>query len=174
VQTFRVYGGGILRSRDAATHLQRSLFSFGRRLNLCVHQVFFFIYTGLRDAYWRHPFVLVAMQEARDLTSQCDRLQYVPQRACGIEKLALQLRWDRTPMHHDGRAEAPQNMLLDLCDCFAVERFRLRLVLGRQVSRMNHFVEVIRQPVFVLGQVTEAFNRLLEFPDFARGVGIFD
>jgi hypothetical protein len=41
-------------------------------------------------------------------------------------------------------------------------------------ARMNHFVEVIRQPVFVLGQVTEAFNRLLEFPDFARGVGIFD
>ena len=53
------------------------------------------------------------MQEASNLAYQCDRLWYVPQRACGIEKLALQLRWDRTPMHHDGRAEAPQNMLLD-------------------------------------------------------------
>jgi len=31
-------------------------------------------------------------------------------------------------MHHDGCAEAPQNMLLDLCDCLAVERLPLRLV----------------------------------------------
>jgi hypothetical protein len=38
---------------------------------------------------------------------------------------------------------------------------------------MDHFVEIIRQPVLVLGQRAEAFHRPLEIADFARDVSIF-
>jgi hypothetical protein len=40
--------------------------------------------------------------------------------------------------------------------------------------RTDYFVEIIRQPVFVLGQQAVAFHRSLDFADFARDVSIFN
>ena len=79
------------------------------------------------------------MQEAGNLASQRNRLWQVPQRARGIEKLTLQLRRDRVPLHDDDRFEAPQNMLLALSDSLAVEALSNDLVLGR-VLRMDYLV----------------------------------
>ena len=36
----------------------------------------------------------------------------LPHRACGIEEFALELRWDRVPLHDDGRAEAAKRAQL--------------------------------------------------------------
>src|SRR6266480_4500568 len=67
-----------------------------------------------------------------------------------------------------------RSMLLDFCDSLAVEPFTERLVLGKRDLRTKHFVEIIRQPVFVLGRQAVAFHQSLDFADFARDVSIFD
>jgi hypothetical protein len=60
------------------------------------------------------------MQEAGNLGSERDRLWYVPQRACGVEQLALQRGRDRAPLHDDGRPEASEDVLLFVCEGDAV------------------------------------------------------
>src|SRR5260370_21184959 len=65
-------------------------------------------------------------------------------------------------------------MLLDCWGSFAVGQLSKGLVLGKHVLRTDHFVEIIRQPVFVLRQQAVAFHRSLDFADFTWDVSIFD
>jgi hypothetical protein len=80
------------------------------------------------------------MQEARNLCSQRSRFQHVSHRACGIEEFALEFRWDRVPLHDDGRAQAAKNVLLNFGDV----PFRCMDVL-----RADDLVEIVRQPILV-------------------------
>ncbi len=48
------------------------------------------------------------------------------------------------------------------------------IILGRDVLRMNDLVEIIRKPIFVFRQRTEAFLRSLIFADFTRIVGMLE
>jgi len=59
-------------------------------------------------------------------------------------------------------------MLLNPRDSFAVEPLPDRVVRRRNLLRTDHFVEIIRQPVFVSSQMVEAFHRSFEFVDFTR------
>jgi hypothetical protein len=64
-------------------------------------------------------------------------------------------------------AEAAKNVLLDLYDRLAVEAPSSDVVLRNDVSRTNHFIEVVRQPVLVLRQITQALFRTSKFVNFA-------
>ena len=100
----------------------------------------------------------------------------VPPRACGIEKPALQLRWDRIPLHHDGRAEAPQNMLLLLRKENVAEALVLRngFLLFRKegvtgifgVGNVQCLLVVFREPFRVVSKLGEPLLELLIFALF--------
>ena len=112
------------------------------------------------------------MQEARNLCSQRGRFQHISHRACGIEEFALELRWDRVPLHDDGRAEAAKNVLLSFGDAPAGDGLSSAVVLN--VLGTDDLVEIIRQSVLVFGQRSETFLRSLKFADFARNIGVFE
>jgi len=112
------------------------------------------------------------MQEARNLCSQRGRFQHISHRACGIEEFALELRWDRVPLHDDGRAEAAKNVLLSFGDAPAGDGLSSAVVLN--VLGTDDLVEIIRQSVLVFGQRSETFLRSLKFADFARNVSMFE
>lgn len=112
------------------------------------------------------------MQEARNLCSQRGRFQHVPHRACGIEELALELRWDRVPLHDDGRAEAAKNVLLGFGDAPADDGVSSAVILD--VLRSDDLIEIVRQPVLVFGERSETCLRSLKFADFARIVSMFE
>ncbi|MGE5772101.1 MAG: hypothetical protein ACM3Z4_08675, partial [Hyphomicrobiales bacterium] len=114
------------------------------------------------------------MQKAGNLSSELGRFQHVAQRASGIEKLALELRRDRVPLHDDGRSEAPKNVFLNLCDSILVKGLSRGSVLRVQASRTDHFVETVCQPGLVLHEIGETSLRTLQFPDFARNIGVFE
>jgi hypothetical protein len=112
--------------------------------------------------------------EAGNLSPELGRFQHVSQRTSRIEKLALELRRDRVPLHDDGCPEAAKNMLLDLCDSISVDVFSRGFVLRVEVSRTDYFVEIVRQPGLVLREFAEASLRTLQFTDFARNIGVFE
>ena len=116
--------------------------------------------------------ILMPMQEARNLCSQRGRFQHISHRACGIEEFALELRWDRVPLHDDGRAEAAKNVLLSFGDAPAGDGLSSAVVLN--VLGTDDLVEIIRQSVLVFGQRSETFLRSLKFADFARNIGVFE
>ena len=113
------------------------------------------------------------MQKAGNLSSQCDCLQHVTERARRIEKLALELCRDCVPLHDNGRPEAAKNMLLDLCDSSAIATLTSVFDLRMDVARTDHFIEIVRQPVLVLRQITETLLRTLKFANFAGDVRRF-
>jgi hypothetical protein len=118
--------------------------------------------------------VLVLVQEAGNLSSQRGRLQHVPQRTCGIEQLAFELRRDRVPLHDDGRPKTSKDMLLDFCDSSAVGAFPGDVVLRVDVLRLDNFIEIDCKPVFVLRQRAEALLRSLKRANFTRNIGMFE
>ena len=97
------------------------------------------------------------MKEARNLCSQRGRFQHVSHRACGIEEFALELRWDRVPLHDDGRAEAAKNVLLGFGDAPAGDGVFSSVIPWMKVPRSDDLIEVVRQPVLVFGEGIETF-----------------
>src|SRR5690348_16455850 len=96
------------------------------------------------------------MQKASDLSSQRARFYYVTERACCIEKLTLKLRRNCVPLHDEGCPEAAKDVLFDLGHRPNGDRLSIAGVFRMGVVRTDHFVEVIRQPILIRGQVTKA------------------
>jgi len=104
--------------------------------------------------------VFVVMQEAGDLAPQRDRLWQIPQRACGVEQLALQRGRNRAPLHDDGCPEASQDVLLFVCEGEAVRSV---------VFRVGHRVPVIIcEPLLIIGQHRESLLEPLKTVPLVR------
>src|SRR6185437_3033553 len=138
-------------------------------VNLCVMDPSFW---NIAAADTGANIVLVLMEEASDLSPQYARLQQVTHRTCGIEKLALQLCRDRIPLQDDGCTKAAKDMLFNGGD-----RLTLAGASGNAfqmaVLRTNNFVEIVREPLLILGQLGEVLYCLLKATDFARNLGTF-
>src|SRR5579885_3389468 len=93
---------------------------------------------------------------------------------CGIEQLALQLRRDRVPLHDNGGAEAPKNMLLDIRDRPTFNTRSSGHSLRSYILRTDDLVEIIRKPVFVLRELNEALRRSLKLANFVWHIGMFE
>src|SRR6185312_10216420 len=111
------------------------------------------------------------MQKAGNLSSQYGRVCHISERTSRIEKLALELRRDRVPLHDDSRPKAPKNMLLHLGDSISLEWFSSGSV-RIAVSRTDHLVKTICQPGLILREFGKTLLRTLQFPDFARNIGM--
>jgi hypothetical protein len=90
------------------------------------------------------------VQEAGHLLLECACLQQLSHGTGIVEKLPLQLRRKRVPLHDNRRAEAPKNVPFFLGQGEGI----------RRILRMNRLVRIVRNPTSVISKLGERRSSL--------------
>jgi hypothetical protein len=125
----------------------------------------FAVVAKIRSTLRSEVVIFVLVQKSSDLSSQLGRVQQLTHRSGSVKELPLEFRGYGVPLHDDRSAKTAKDMLLFGGEG-AVDGFLF-------IRGLERFVEIVRQPLFVVGKRAEAVTRVFVFLHFDRVVRLF-